>query len=149
MCGRIAKWLRIFGYDTVYITEHSRPQLVMRSLKENRTIITRDHTLSYKRAWKVILIDSDKLGDQLRQLAAERSIVISPSRFFTRCTICNCPIVPVANKEEVKGLVPEYIFATQDAFSKCSGCGKLYWAGTHRNLLLKDLAKQRLKVEPS
>lgn len=146
MLGRLAKWLRIFGYDSAYVTERSRPMLVMQSLKENRIIITRDHQLPYTRTLKITLIESDRIGEQVRQLIEESLIVVMPARFFTRCTVCNGAIQAVIDKEMVKGLVPEYVYATRDVFSKCTGCGKLYWTGTHRDLLLKDLARLRIKV---
>ncbi|MHB9154769.1 MAG: Mut7-C RNAse domain-containing protein [Endomicrobiales bacterium] len=145
MLGRLTKWLRIFGYDTVYLTEPNRAALILRSLRENRTVITRDHKLSRKRAWKTVLIESDLLREQLGQLIAGRHVAVSPARFFTRCTVCNGLINPVEHREEVKALVPEYVYATCENFSRCSGCGKVYWAGTHRDLLLKDLARLRIK----
>ena len=65
MLGRLAKWLRIFGYDTVYIEENERSNRILKSLQENRILLTRDQRLSKKRAWKLVLIKSDEIHGQI------------------------------------------------------------------------------------
>jgi uncharacterized protein with PIN domain len=146
MLGRLAKWLRIFGYNTAYATDKNSSSIIIKSLKENRILVTRDHRLSRKRAWKLVLINSDHLAGQMKQLMQETGITVSQSRFFTRCTLCNSPIEQVTQKENIKELVPEYVYNTQDIFSQCTSCKKIYWRGTHFELLLKDLAKAGIKL---
>jgi len=146
MLGRLARWLRIFSYDTVYANEQNRATLLLQSLQENRVIITRDHRLSQKRAWKLILIKSDHLGEQLQQLVEETNISISRERLFTRCTICNVSTEKLLNKKEIMDSVPEYVYQTQGEFSRCPQCGRIYWPGTHWELLLRDLGKAGIKV---
>lgn len=146
MLGRLAKWLRIFGYDSIYIEEKNRPNLILNSLKENRILITRDHRLSKKRAWKLILIKNDHLPQQIKQLKDELNIVISRDNLFSRCTICNAPIEKIEDKEKIKDLVPEYVFRTQNDFSRCPNCKRIYWSGTHWELLIKDLQKAGIKI---
>ncbi len=147
MLGRLARWLRIFGYDAEYVTEKGRPSVLLRSLKENKILITRDQRLSSKRAAKLILIASDHVEEQIKQLIDQAAIAVSKDRFFTRCTICNVSTAPVTNKEELKALVPDYVFQTQTVFSRCPACGKIYWPGTHWELLLRDLAKAGIKIK--
>lgn len=147
MLGRLSKWLRIFGYDAKYIREKTTVTPVLESLKENRILLTRNSRLSEKRAWKLILVKSDKVGEQLKQVADELELDISKKRLFSRCSVCNCAIEPVADKNTIKAEIPEYVFNTQNAFSKCVKCGKIYWQGTHYELLLKELRSIGLKVE--
>jgi len=82
MLGRLSKWLRVFGYDTAYAKENSRPGIILQSLRESRILITRDHNLSRKRAWKLVLIQSNKVEEQLRQVINETRINPSPDRLF-------------------------------------------------------------------
>jgi uncharacterized protein len=154
MLGKLARWLRIFGYDAKYAREGAKdtPQnkaaLVLDSLRENRIVLTASRALSEKKAWKLILIESGDIAGQLKQAAAEAGIRFSVKKLFTRCAVCNSPIEEVKDKEEVRALVPEYVFKTQDVFSRCTGCKKIYWKGTHWDLLLKDLQKAGIKTEP-
>ena len=146
MLGRLSKWLRVFGYDTAYAKENSRPGIILQSLRESRILITRDHNLSRKRAWKLVLIQSNKVEEQLRQVINETRINPSPDRLFSRCTICNGQIEKVKDKETVKPLVPDYVYQTQNVFSRCALCGKVYWMGTHRDLLLKTLQRAGIRL---
>jgi len=49
---------------------------------------------------------------------------------FTRCIICNEPLFPI-EKREIKELVPQYVYQTQNLFHKCNICKRVYWQGTH------------------
>lgn len=140
MLGRLAKWLRIYGYDTEYFRGENRRELLLKSIKEQRTVLTRDHRLSIKRAWKLILIKSDFLEEQLRQVINELGLITNTDNLFSRCTLCNTPIEQI-NKTEVMNKVPPYIYATQNEFSYCPQCKKIYWQGTHLRLLQEYLKK--------
>lgn len=141
MLGRLARWLRIIGYDAEYVTGKNRTNLIMQSLQENRIVVTRDHELSSKRALKLILITSDHCDKQLQQLFKETGITAKKSRLFTRCTICNKKNDIITDKESVRSRVPEYVFQTTGKFSVCPECKRIYWPGTHWELLNKELQK--------
>jgi uncharacterized protein with PIN domain len=141
MLGRLAKWLRIFGYDTVYADRSYPENIILTSLKENRVLLTRNTGLSRKRAWKMVLIRSDKFIEQAAQVMKELKFNISEADFFTRCTFDNAGLKAVPAKESIKSKVPEYVYKTQDKFSECPVCGRIYWAGTHYGLLIKTLKK--------
>jgi uncharacterized protein with PIN domain len=146
MLGRLARWLRILGYDTNYVTQESQNNVAMLSLKENRIVITRNNRLSFQRTIKSVLIKDDHLPQQLRQLVDERIVVAAKKRFFTRCTVCNTQVTSIA-KEEIKTLVPDFVYKTQKEFSRCSKCGKIYWTGTHRDLFIKDMIRAGISVK--
>ena len=80
-----------------------------------------------KTEWKVR--ESEKLREQLNQVLETYNIPKAPAP-LTRCSICNHPLSPIA-KENVRNLVPEYVYQQHDHFFKCNQCGKVYWRGTH------------------
>ncbi len=140
MCGRLAKWLRILGYDAEFVKDTSREKILLESLKEQRIILTRDTKLSSKKAYKLILIKSDKIRDQVRQVIKELNLVIDKNKFFIICSICNKKVVSVL-KEEVKSLVPKYVYENISEFYKCPQCNRIYWQGSHFNFFLDDIEK--------
>ena len=144
MLGRLAKWLRILGYDTIYADKSFKENIILKSLTDNRVLITRNSRLSEKRAWKLVLIKSDKFLEQAAQVVKELKLTISEKNFFSRCTFCNTELTNVTEKESIKQKVPVYVYDTQDKFSVCAHCGRIYWAGTHYGLLLKTLKKAGL-----
>jgi uncharacterized protein with PIN domain len=128
--GRLAKWLRILGFDTVYFKARNRSSLIIDALRENRIIVTRNHHINATPALRIINIQADRLDDQLKQLVRESGISLDKKQLFSRCTICNAELTFI-DKEKVKEKVPPYVFETQDDFCACPNCQKIYWAGTH------------------
>jgi hypothetical protein len=130
MLGRLARWLRLAGYDTRYDPDVVDADLVRIALEEGRTILTRDRALPVE--WTiedVLVLHSEELSAQLREVAA-RFVLDWPSRAFTRCSACNTPIEP-ARAEEAAGRVPPAILAQRPALARCPGCGRIYWEGSH------------------
>ena len=141
MLGRLAKWLRLFGYDTVYFKGKTDSELIYESIKQRRIILTRDAKISKSKPLKIIFIKSENFKDQIRQAAEELGIKFDGKRRFTRCAECNCEL-GVISKEKVKNAVPEYIYDTCSKFSFCPECKKIYWEGSHLKLaaeLIKTL----------
>jgi len=129
MLGKLAKWLRILGYDTFYKNKISNATLLSIANKDNRILITRNHSFKKrKHQIKIIFISKDELRAQLAELNQE--IKLSTDRIFTRCPICNRKTTEI-EKEYVKDIVPEYVYQNQDRFFQCLLCGKVYWEGTH------------------
>jgi uncharacterized protein with PIN domain len=130
MLGRLAKSLRMLGYDTSYSPDAEDAELKMTALRESRVLLTRDHEIAEtKLAVQVVLIESDHLEEQLVQVVEE--LELEPGReLFTRCLICNVEVVEVP-KEKVEARVPPYVYETQDRFAECPSCGRVYWAATH------------------
>ena len=126
MLGKLAKWLRILGYDTLYYRDLEDEQLIGLAEAEGRVLLTGDEGLWQRR--RGILISSDDWREQLRELA--QVVELDTSGVFTRCIECNVPLERVS-RGEVEGEVPPYVFATQEEFSRCPQCGRIYWKGTH------------------
>ncbi|HGJ67692.1 TPA: hypothetical protein ENS27_20230 [bacterium] len=131
MLGKLAKWLRILGYDTIYYREKGDNGLIQRALDENRIILTRDTKLSERKlARKCLLIKSENFWKQFEQVIKELDLDIK-NKLFTRCLVCNSELIYV-EKESIKEQVPEYTYQNQTNFYKCPNCERIYWAGTHR-----------------
>lgn len=142
MLGRLARWLRILGYDTLYQREIEDADLIQQALEEGRILLTRDSAMmEIKTDVKLVFMESEKPVLQLRQLRDQLDLTFDEARLFTRCSHCNYPLVP-APREQLKGKVPPYVFATEKQFLHCIHCDKIYWHGTHRSRFIEQLAAQ-------
>lgn len=128
--GRLAKWLRILGFDTAYFNQDNTATLIIQALRENRMILTRNHKLAAAARVKLFLVKTEKLKDQLIEVLKELNLTLNSDMMFSRCIICNVELQPLA-KEKVQNQVPEYVFKTQSNFVICPGCKRIYWTGTH------------------
>jgi len=142
--GKLAKWLRLMGYDTSFFNGTDDSQLVATALAEGRVILSRDTQIMERRVitsgkLKAILIRSDKPELQIRQVIDALELD-SNFRPFTICLECN-QVLAERNKDEVKELVPPYVFKTQSQFMQCPACHRVYWRGTHWQSMTKRLEK--------
>lgn len=128
--GRLAKWLRILGFDAVYLTSRSRSELIIDSLREERIILTRDQRMSPVSGVRLLRIKEDEVRNQLKQVVKELDIKLDKTALFTRCVICNKELEDIG-KDKIREKVPEYVYDTQEDFVICPGCGRVYWQGTH------------------
>ncbi len=129
MLGRLAKWLRILGYDTLYDPSWDDAYLVRLARAEDRILLTRDVELSHRKGVCTVYVASESLEAQLEQLHRELGVVaLAP---WSRCPVCNTPLLSVP-RDEAWGQVPPYIFVTQKEFQLCPHCNRFYWRGTHR-----------------
>jgi len=139
MLGKLAKWLRVLGQDVIYGQHLTGYGLIRAARAEGRLILTRDRRLKQKQPPPFILIESDHYRDQLRQVIENCQIRVG-SAIFSRCLVCNARLQDRA-KKAVEKLVPPYVFATQEKFSWCPGCRKVYWPATHHASMLEELRK--------
>lgn len=138
MLGKLAKRLRLLGYDTYYDAEIDDREILKIARNEKRQVVTRDRGIARIRGSKAILITSTDVHQQLKELARLAGIKLDESSSFSRCSECNSPVVP-ADREDVKSLVPKLVYETMKKFSFCPKCKKAYWQGTHYDRLLKEL----------
>ena len=128
MLGRLARWLRVLGYDTLYSSTMDDPELARIARLQDRILLTSDVELARRRGLRVILLTDDQVEAQLRTVA--RELHLSANEAFSRCIDCNTPLVEF-DREQARALVPPYVFATQTRFRRCPQCGKVFWRGTH------------------
>jgi uncharacterized protein with PIN domain len=131
--GRLARWLRAYGYDAAYAADGDDSQLIGRALAEGRVLLTRDSGLMQRRvvargSLRAVLLRSDRVDDQLRQVVTE--LELAGDRALSRCLECNVELEPRL-KAEVSERLPPHVRATQTRFSECPRCGRVYWPGTH------------------
>ncbi len=125
MLGRLAKWMRLLGFDTMYYRNTNGKTIIFHGRKEGRIILTRSKILAEKYN-DAILIESEHIMDQLKQITNLADIE-SP---FSRCPICNIETEEV-RKETIQEKVPPYVFEIHKDFKKCPECGRVFWKGTH------------------
>jgi len=139
--GKLAKWLRTFGYDTRFQLTIEDGELVSVALKENRIILSRDTKLSrFKIKEKYLLIQSEKPLEQLKQVIDYFELKIDKGLLFSRCLVCN-QVLQKVEKEKIKDRVYPYVYQTQKKIVYCSVCDRIYWAGTHVEKMTKKLSE--------
>ena len=137
MLGRLVKWLRVIGQDVTYGQHLAGYGLIRAARAESRLILTRDRRLKQKQPPPFIFIESDHYREQLRQVI--QTCNLKPGRnLFTRCVACNSVLQPRA-KETVEKIVPPYVLSTQEKFSWCPACRRVYWPATHHEKMLAEL----------
>ncbi|MFP3870056.1 MAG: Mut7-C RNAse domain-containing protein [Syntrophobacteria bacterium] len=131
MLGKLAKWLRVLGYDTVYLKRAEEAEIAAR-IQEGRILLTRDRRAEpWQEQGKVFVIHANAPEDQLREVVERLGLSgVEEEALFSRCLRCNRPLRPVS-REEVRDRVPEYIWQTNRAFCRCDACGRIYWPGSH------------------
>jgi uncharacterized protein with PIN domain len=128
MLGRLAKWLRILGYDTKYFRQAEDSDLVRIARAEGRLLLTRDRELARRKGVTCLFIESDKFEQQMRQVL--RELNLNTDGQSPRCALCNTVLQPVG-KEEAQKRVPQYVLRRHTHFRLCPTCDKVYWRGTH------------------
>ncbi len=132
MLGRLAKWLRILGFDVIYSNSATDEDLLETCESDGRTLLTRDTELA-RRAEKdieVVFVAGDHIKEQFASIRYKLPITFEPPAIFSRCIVCNTPL-KAAMRDEVEGLVPAFVFNTNKTFKICPGCRKVYWKGSH------------------
>lgn len=131
MLGRLARWLRILGYDAVYSRSGIDYTRIQKMAEQDRIILTRNTRL-YKKAGDkhIVFIRDDYFKLQVRQVVKELDLSLDEKKFFTRCVECNEELLPLP-KDKVERKIPDYVFQTQSTFHGCSKCRRIYWQGTH------------------
>ncbi len=127
MLGRLARWLRLMGYDAVYWREGSDEALIAAAAAADRLIVTRDHALAGRRGVRALLIAAETLEAQMAEAHAALGGEPQP---FTRCGECNGALADLPHAD-ARDLVPPYVWHTQTEFRRCPDCGRVYWKGTH------------------
>jgi len=129
MLGRLAKWLKILGFDALFLADDDDKILAV-ARREGRVLLTRDREF-IRRAGRhpALLIDSTRWPDQVLQVLT-RFDLYGEARPFTRCLECNVPLESLSHEAAAR-LVPVHVFEKSEAFSVCPCCGRVYWPGTH------------------
>ena len=137
MLGRLAKWLRVLGYDTHY-QRYYRPGDIEHLVKEGRLLLSR-HRGATGRYTNAVLINANGVSGQIAELKERTRLVPVRSNWFSRCLICNV-LLTEALIDAAQENVPEYVFYENMAGIRfCPLCGRYYWPGSHRKRMIKQL----------
>ncbi len=128
MLGRLARWLRAAGYDTAYYPDRDDAALLRQARAEGRVLLTADRTLAHSRAARTLLIVTDDLAGQLRQV--RHALGPPVGTFFSRCLECNA-VLQAVDRAALTERLPRYILNRHTTFSQCPRCQRIYWPGTH------------------
>jgi uncharacterized protein with PIN domain len=127
MLGKLAKWLRILGYDTV-CSQNLADKEFLELAMQDRILLSRNTRLVGKAG--LIFVEANDPKVQLQSVVRILGLEPDPDKFFSRCTVCNGPLDP-AEPGDVVERVPDHIWARHNTFSECKACGKVYWEGSH------------------
>jgi uncharacterized protein with PIN domain len=128
--GKLARYLRMLGFDSLYSPGYTDRQLVAFSLREQRAVLTRDRGLLMKRELeRGYWIRSGHTTDQIREVVLRFDLASSMHR-HSRCSLCNG--VLISSEETVaREQYPGHRFFSDTTFFQCSQCHKVYWRGSH------------------
>lgn len=136
--GKLARSLRLLGFDTVYKNDYSNSQLLQISRQENRVLLSRNVSLQKHTEIESFAITSEDPLQQLKQVIDHFNLrdQFNP---FSRCIVCNGILEPVA-KEHVQQLLEKNTAQYFNEFRQCDHCKRIYWKGSHYERMLKMIA---------
>jgi hypothetical protein len=143
----LAKWLRLLGFDTVvYGSEAGRP-MMRQAQSQGRILLTRRRDMRERQfAGDLFLLPEASTGQQLSFVIRKYSLKINSQKMHRTCLICNQRLHPVG-RDDVRNLVPTFVFENCEQYQQCDCCGKIYWPGTHVQNALQFLEKNNIKIE--
>lgn len=149
MLGKLAKWLKILGFDVLFFSKAADKDLVDLSRREDRVLLTRDTGLIEKTAKRPnrLFVRSDVWEDQVVQVLDELELW-DDVRPNTRCIECNLQVKTLA-RERARNLVTPYVSEHASSFAICPGCNRVFWQGTHYGDMerkIERLLGRRVKV---
>lgn len=143
MLGRLARWLRLMGHDTLYSPGISDLEVLRLAKEQGRIILTRDRHFMERNIRGCLFVCSDDVFMQIAEVAG--AFDLKKGGLPGRCAACN-GLLEEAARGDVEGLVPEHVYRETVYFQKCSLCGKIYWRGSHfRNFsrILDEIVRGR------
>jgi uncharacterized protein len=144
MLGSVARKLRFFGFDTLYIVNSPDDEIIRIGINQDRFILTCDKDM-YRRIVKagaqgILLKGSDDLEDISQTFFSCGILLGQYIDFNSRCSMCN-GLLAERTHAEIRGKINVKIISRQKQFFECKRCNKLYWEGSHY-IRLRDLSKR-------
>jgi len=143
MVGKLARWLRVLGYDVVYSNKLEDGEILKIAAVEDRIVLTRDVSFAARcrPPLRVLFIEHNDWRSQLQQVVGAYGL--ANFKTLSRCIECNSALSAI-DKEEVVERVPPYVYQTQEQFSICRSCDRIYWHGTHVEAIQKQISSWSL-----
>jgi uncharacterized protein with PIN domain len=140
--GRLARNLRLLGFDVAYDPHAEDRQLLRVMERENRALLTRDRRLLMYAVVKTGYFPRSQNPDEQTVEVIRRFDLLGFIAPFTRCLRCNAPLQKVSKAEIIQRLEP-LTKIYYDQFRRCTGCDKIYWPGSHFSRLKSRLEQIR------
>jgi uncharacterized protein with PIN domain len=140
--GKLARWLRLIGYDTILLKQKDDAQMIKVALSENRVILTKDAQFMKRRLVTNGTLETIQIKQDTPRLQVQEVVKTLGLDYhfkpFSLCLECNRALV-ARDKEEAKNFVPARVFETQTQYTQCPACHRIYWPGTHWQAMGKEL----------
>jgi hypothetical protein len=140
--GKLARDLRLLGFDVAYDPHAEDRQLLEIMERENRALLTRDRRLLMHSVVKTGYCPRSQNAVEQTVEVVRRFELLGSLAPFTRCIRCNAPLRKVSKAEIIESLEPLTKIYYQE-FRRCVGCGQIYWSGSHFSRLQKRLEQIR------
>jgi hypothetical protein len=128
--GRLGKWLRLLGFDTIAETEYPRGAFRMH-IDAGRVLLTRTRqALKVQTPFPTVFIQSNDPFEQLAEVIGKTALQRKDLQPFSRCLRCN-ELIAEVSKDDIERAVPDHILEIHDTFSRCPKCQRVYWKGSH------------------
>jgi uncharacterized protein with PIN domain len=128
--GKLARLLRLLGFDTLFDNTFNDGQMADFSVEQNRIILTRDRRLLYaKKVTHGYWVRSVVPKQQLSEVVVRFDLAGAIKPFY-RCTICN-GLIDSVEKQAVLHLLEPKTKKYYTVFYRCRNCGRVYWEGSH------------------
>jgi len=127
MLGRLAKYLRILGFDAVYARDEAALEYYGRGADDPIFLTRRTKVTRFANA---VRIRSESAREQLKEISGLIRSSLEPESVFNRCIECNTELTEV-DKTEVESRVPEFVYHQYARFKQCPSCKRVYWEGSH------------------
>jgi len=148
--GKLARLLRMAGFDTAYVKANNLARVLAISKEENRLIVSRNSRyLELQLASNFYHLTEDEPRDQFRKLVTDLQIQLDEKQFLTRCLRCNELLEKIATEKVLERLY-DFVARTQQEIFICRQCDKLYWHATHARAMIAQLmvVKSELDQKP-
>jgi uncharacterized protein len=138
MLGKLAKWLRILGFDTRY-ERLAAQEPIERYRQQGFFLITRNRRWSGQA--RVFCLTANDPLEQLREVVSLVPVKQQEVRLLQRCVRCNEQLRETTS-EDAFGQVPDYVFETHPSFHLCPRCNRVYWRGSHPQRMIRRLERE-------
>lgn len=143
--GRLARDLRLLGFDTVYANDLDDDTIRARAASEHRVILTRDlGILRHASVTHGYFVRATDPLEQIRETvdALQLGAAVQPWR---RCMMCNGTLEAVA-KDTIQGEIPDTVWSAHNDFLRCASCSRIYWKGSHYDRMRERLASAGIEI---
>ncbi len=149
MLGKLARWLRMLGYDVIYSVQFDDSEFLELAKREQRVLLTKDLGL-YKRAIRegmdLFYVEGKTESERLAEVAKRYRLDLRIDMNNSNCPICNTKLNQIP-KDQIQSELEKNTFTYYHKFWKCPNCGQIYWQGAHWKQINSILNRAQIKLQ--